>query len=100
MINERIRRAERSNPDGWGALGDATMRRERPHLPNGLATMLAGADQAVYVMPEPAELADRARAVVEAVGWFEGRAHDLGVALGEDPEYRPRHPGLAAYPHP
>jgi hypothetical protein len=89
VISERLGRAERSNPDGWGALGGAAIRRERPHLPNGLATRLAGAGAAMYVVPEPAELAERARAVVEAAGWFPGRGHDLGVALGEDPEYGP-----------
>ena len=89
VIKERLGRAERSNPNGWGALGRATIRRERPHLPNGLATRLAGAGDALYVVPEPTELAERARAVVEAADWFPGRGHDLGVALGEDPEYGP-----------
>jgi hypothetical protein len=89
VIGERLRHAESSNPDGWRALGGATIRREQPHLPNGLATKLPRADQAMYVVPEPAELAERARLIVEAAGWFEGRAADLGVALGEDPEYGP-----------
>jgi hypothetical protein len=89
VIKERLSRAQRSNPAGWRALGRATIRRERPHLPNGLATRMAGAGQAMFVVPEPAELAERARAVVEAAGWFEGRARDLGIALGEDPEYGP-----------
>jgi hypothetical protein len=43
VIMHRLVRAEASNPDGWSALGDATRRREQPHLPNGLATKLAGA---------------------------------------------------------
>jgi hypothetical protein len=89
VISERLGRAERSNPDGWGALGGATIRRERPHLPNGLATRLADAGEALYVVREPTELAERARAVVEAAHWFPGRGQDLGVALGEDPEYGP-----------
>ena len=89
VIGERLRHAESSDPDGWQALVGATIRRERPHLPNGLATSLAGADQAMYVVPEPADLAERARLAVEAASWFEGRAGDLGVALGEDPEYAP-----------
>lgn len=89
VIKERLARAERSNPDGWGALTDATIRRELPHLPNGLATGLAGASEAMYVVPEPAELAERARLVVEAAAWFSGRGRDFGVALGEDPEYGP-----------
>ena len=92
VIKERLRQAERSNPDGWRALVGATIRRERPHLPNGLATRLAGAGEAMYVVPEPAELAERARLVVEAAGWFEGRARDLGLALGDDPEYGPDMP--------
>src|SRR6266702_4464427 len=81
VIMERLGRAERSNPNGWGALGGATIRRERPHLPNGLATRLAGAGEALYVVPEPTELAERARAVVEAADWFPRRGHDFGVAL-------------------
>src|SRR5439155_12385592 len=35
---------------------------------------------------EPGELAVRARLVVEAAGWFPGRARDLAIALGEEPE--------------
>jgi Flp pilus assembly protein TadD len=89
VIKERLARAERSNPDGWGALTDATIRRELPHLPNGLATGLAGASEAMDVVPEPADLAERARLVVEAAAWFSGRGRDFGVALGEDPEYGP-----------
>lgn len=89
VIKERLGRADRSNPEGWAALGSATIRRERPHLPNGLATRLARAGEALYVVPEPAELAERARAVVEAADWFPRRGHDFGVALGEDPEYGP-----------
>ena len=41
VIKERLGRAEQSNPNGWPALCGATIRRERPHLPNGLATRLA-----------------------------------------------------------
>jgi hypothetical protein len=92
VIKERLRRAERSNPDGWRALGGATIRLELPHLPNGLATRLAGAGEAMYVVPEPAELAERVRLVVEAAGWFEGRARDLGIALGQDSEHGPAIP--------
>ena len=86
MITHRLVRAETSNPDGWAALGDATRRREQPHLPNGLATKLADAPEAMYVTPEPEELAMRARLAIEATSWFSGRAKDLAIALGEDPE--------------
>ena len=89
VIKERLGRAEQSNPNGWPALCGATIRRERPHLPNGLATRLAGAGEALYVVPEPTELAERARAVVEAADWFPGRGRDFGVALGEDPQHGP-----------
>lgn len=87
VITRRLVRAEASNPDGWGALGDASRRLEQPHLPNGLATKLAGAPGALYLIPEPEELAVRARLVIEAAGWFPGRAKDFAIALGEEPEY-------------
>jgi hypothetical protein len=86
VISTRLERASASNPDGWAALGDATERLERPHLPNGLATKLAGAETAMYVVPEPAELAEHARLVVEAATLFPGRRDDFSVALGEPPE--------------
>jgi hypothetical protein len=85
VIRTRLRRAEDSNPDGWRALGDAASRLELPHLPNGLAAKLAGAEQAVYEAPERDELAERARLVVEAASWFPGRPADLAVALGAEP---------------
>ncbi len=86
VIGHRLARAEASNPDGWSALGDASRRLEQPHLPGGLATKLAGAASARYVIPEPEELAQRARLVIEAANWFPGRARDLAIALGEEPE--------------
>jgi hypothetical protein len=87
VINRRLARANASNPDGWAALTDASARLQQPHLPNGLATKLAGADQAMYVSPEPAELAKRAELVIEAAGWFPGRPNELAFALGEDPDF-------------
>jgi len=86
VIRTRLERASASNPDGWGALGDAAGRLELPHLPNGLAAKLAGAEQAMYVVPEPEELAERARLVVEAASWFPGRRDDFAAALGVEPE--------------
>jgi hypothetical protein len=86
VIRSRLARASASNPDGWGALTDASGRLELPHLPGGLATKLAGAGEAMYVMPEPGELAVRAQLVVDAAGWFPGRARELAIALGEEPE--------------
>jgi tetratricopeptide (TPR) repeat protein len=85
VINWRFARANASNPDGWGALTDASERLGRPNLPNGLAGKLAGADQAMYVLPDPGVLAERARLVVEAAGWFKGRPADLAMALGQEP---------------
>jgi hypothetical protein len=86
VITRRLVRPETSNPDGWGALGAASRRLEQPHLPNGRAAKLAGARDAMYVIPEPEELAVRARLVIEAAGWFPGRAQDFAIALGEEPE--------------
>jgi hypothetical protein len=82
VIRTRLERASTSNPHGWAALGGATARLELPHLPNGLATKLAGAEQAMYVVPEPEELAEHARLVVEAASWFPGRRDDFAAALG------------------
>jgi hypothetical protein len=86
FIRTRLARANASNPNGWAAITDASTRLDRPHLPGGLATRLANAPQGMYVVPEPAELADRARLVIEAAGWFPGRATDFAVALGEEPD--------------
>jgi hypothetical protein len=82
----RQRSSEASNPDGWGALGDGTRRLQQPHLPDGLAAKPAGAPDAMYVIPEPEELAVRARLVIEAASWFPGRPRDLAIAWGEEPE--------------
>jgi len=86
VINRRLARANASNPDGWGALTDASVRLERPHLPDGLATKLAGADEAMYVIGEPDELAERAELVIQAAGWFPARPDELAIALGQDPD--------------
>jgi hypothetical protein len=86
VIHTRLRRANASNPDGWAVLGDAVGRLELPHLPNGLATKLAGAEESMYVVAEPEELAERARLVVEAASWFPGRRDEFAVALSAEPE--------------
>ncbi|MPY81063.1 MAG: hypothetical protein GEV04_22060 [Actinophytocola sp.] len=85
VINRRLARANASNPDGWAAIAGASLRIDRPHLPNGLAARLPGADASIYVIPAPAELAERAEAVIEAAGWFHGRAGDFALALGQEP---------------
>jgi hypothetical protein len=85
VIARRLARAEVSNPDGWGALADASARLGLPHVPGGLATRLADVGESMYEIPEPDELSIRARLVVEAACWFPGRPDDLAVALGEDP---------------
>lgn len=86
VISRRLVRANASNPDGWGALVDATVRREHPHLPNGLATKLPGSDNTTYVRSEPAELAQRAELVIQAASWFPERRDDFAIALGQDPD--------------
>jgi hypothetical protein len=86
VIRARLARANASNPDGWAALGEATIRRELPHLPNGLATKLAPAADRVPRVDQPDELAERARLVVEAANWFPARLQEFVIALGEDPE--------------
>jgi hypothetical protein len=86
VIRARLTRANASNPDGWAALADATIRLELPHLPDGLATKLAAAGQGMYVVPGREVLAERARLVVAATGWFPGRRDDFTVALGAEPE--------------
>lgn len=96
VTRRRLARADRSNPAGWAALVNATIRGQLPHLPNGLATKLAGTEQAMYVQPERDELAERARLVVEAARWFPGNARDLGIALGEDPDLAPGFPDWLA----
>ena len=73
-----------SNPDGWGAVLDACRRLELPHLPNGLATRMAGAEHLMFELREPDELAALVQDLVEAARWFPGRAEDLAVALGAE----------------
>jgi len=86
VTRTRLAMANASNPDGWGAITDASSRIGRPHLPNGLATKFADTGQGMYVVAEPAELARRARLVIEATSWFPGRATDFAIALGEEPD--------------
>jgi hypothetical protein len=93
VIHTRMARANASNPDGWFALGEATIRRELPHLPNGLATRLAPAADGMPLVDRPDELADRARLVMQAAGWFPARLRDFTIALGEDPELARALPG-------
>jgi uncharacterized protein YchJ len=84
VSSKRLGRAATSNPDGWGAVVSACTRLALPHLPNGLATRLAGAPDAMFELPEPEELAAEAHAVVEAAGWFPGRLEDFAMALGAE----------------
>lgn len=86
VIDRRLARANASNPDGWAAIADASLRIDLPHLPNGLAGRLPGAEDPSYPIAAPDELAERADAVVEAAGWFPGRADDFALALGEEPD--------------
>lgn len=86
VIKRRMARADVSNPAGWHAIIDASQRRELPHVPNGLATKLVEAEQAIYEAADADMLAQIASDVIEAARWFEGRPDDLGVALGDDPD--------------
>jgi tetratricopeptide (TPR) repeat protein len=81
---ERFERAQASNPDGWAAVLDACRRLELPHLPNGLATRMAAVEDLMFESREPDELAAVVPDLVEAAGWFGGRAEDLAVALGAE----------------
>jgi tetratricopeptide (TPR) repeat protein len=84
VSTERFERAHMSNPEGWGAVLDACRRLELPHLPNGLATTMAGAEDLMFGPREPDELAALVQHLVEAARWFPGRAEDLAVALGAE----------------
>ncbi len=84
VSTERFGRAHMSNPDGWGAVLDACRRLELPHLPNGLATRMAGAEDLMFELREPDQLAAVVEDLVEAARWFPGRAEDLAVALGAE----------------
>jgi hypothetical protein len=81
---ERFERAHMSNADGWGAVLDACRRLELPHVPNGLVTRMAGAEDLMFELRDPDELAAVVQDLVEAAGWFSGRAEDLAVALGAE----------------
>ncbi len=96
VIRSRLARATASNPDGWRAIVDASARIDLPHLPNGLATQLADAADGMFVVPDPAQLAERASLVVQAASWFPGRAHDFAVALARISMQLFRPHGLAA----
>ena len=84
VSTERFERAHMSNPNGWGAVLGACRRLELPHLPNGLAARMAGAEQLMFELREPDELAAVVRDLVEAARWFPDRAEDLAVALGAE----------------
>jgi hypothetical protein len=86
VTRTRLARANASNPDGWAAITDASARLSRPHLPGGLASKLPRPEEGIQALTEPGELAPRARAVVEAAGWFPARPEDFAVALGAEPD--------------
>ena len=81
---ERFERARASNSEGWTAVLDACRRLELPHLPDGLATRMAGAAERMYELREPNELAAMTQDLVEAARWFTGRDEDLAIALGAE----------------
>jgi hypothetical protein len=84
VIRRRMARAEASNLAGWRMLADASARLSLPHLPGGLATRLAGAEN---------DLLLRARLVAEAAAGFPGRPDDFGSALAENRDRAGRFPG-------
>jgi len=86
VTTERLERAGRSNPDGWGALTMACERVQLPHLPNGLLARLVSFKWDRLLPDWPAALAAQAAAVLEAAETFTGRADDFAVALGADPD--------------
>jgi hypothetical protein len=83
VTRRRIARAEASNPAGWRMLGDASARLSLPHLPGGLATRLAAAEQDPVL---------RARLLAEAAAGFPGRPADFGSALAENRDRAGRFP--------
>ncbi|MGH3447879.1 MAG: hypothetical protein ACRDP4_09680 [Nocardioidaceae bacterium] len=92
VITNRLARANASNPEGWGALTDASQRSQQPHLPNGLAGQLSGAGGSLYVAASPEELAMRARAVIASAEFFPGRPKGLAMALGVEEEMADQFP--------
>jgi hypothetical protein len=82
VIRRRMTRAEASNPAGWRMLTDASARLSLPHLPGGLATRLAAAE----------DLVRRARLLAEAAAGFPGRPDDFGSALAENRDQAGRLP--------
>lgn len=92
VINRRFARANASNLDGWAAINDASLRIDRPHLPDGLAARLPDADASPYEVPDAEELRERADAVAAAAAWFRGRPDDFAMALGKEPDMAPLWP--------
>jgi hypothetical protein len=77
---ERFARAENSNVAGWEAIIDCSARLSEPHLPDGLRLRLPD-DADLHSAPD--ELAALAQALIEAAGWFPGRAREFNAAFGE-----------------
>jgi hypothetical protein len=84
VIQQRMARAEASNPAGWRMTTDASARLSLPHLPSGLATRIKTAEN---------DLVLRARLLAEAAAGFPGRPEDFGSALAEDRDWAGRFPG-------
>ena len=83
VIQQRMARAEASNPAGWRMTTDASARLSLPHLPGGLATRLKAAENDPVL---------RARLLAEAAAGFPGRPDDFGSALAEDRDRAGRFP--------
>jgi len=86
-VDQGVQVVRRINRDRRSALGSGSNRcpPRGGRLLDAVVGAGAGAAEGMYVVPEPAELASRAGFVIEAAGWFPGRARDFAIALGEEP---------------
>jgi hypothetical protein len=75
VTRERLVRAEQSNRPGWNAITDASIRRERPILPFGLASKI----RAHTGKPGPELL----RLLAQAQEQFSGQPEEFYAAIGE-----------------
>ena len=75
VTRERLVRAEQSNRPGWNAITDASIRRERPILPFGLASKI----RAHTGQPGPELL----RLLAQAQEQFSGQPQEFYAAIGE-----------------
>ncbi len=92
VITSRLAQAELSNRQGWRVIGEASIRSTEPHLPGGLATRLAATGLNDRGRPETDALVARARLVIEATTWFEGKPGEFARALRRGRDRSPEPP--------